>query len=426
MLLRFSATNHLSMRLQQELTLAASTLKDVTTGLIDCAAVPSGRVLPVVVIYGANASGKSNVVDAIRFMRSAVMLSHSQGDPEGSVPRAPFALDPACAKAPSVFSIDFLIDGVRYHYGFEASDEAFDAEWLYAFPKGSRQTLFDRKGKIFKFGRGLKGRNKVISDLTRPNSLFLSAAAQNDHEHLSKVAGFFRSLRIDSTISIAGMNASMSLADREVDNRAIKFLGKIGTGVIGYRQKEQEVPEEVKALNRNLVAAINKVARGKNILFNSFITDKNVAIELAHQGHDGKSVFFDLDNESAGTRRLLLLLGRIFRVLDEGAVLVIDELDASLHTQACEAVLALFSSPVTNPKGAQMVATTHDINLLQSSMLRRDQVWFTEKDDEGATHLYPLTDIQTRKGDNIRKGYRQGRFGAIPYPGPISDLITAG
>jgi hypothetical protein len=104
--------------------------------------------------------------------------------------------------------------------------------------------------------------------------------------------------------------------------------------------------------------------------------------------------------------------------------MVVDELDASLHTQACEALLALFASPKTNPKGAQLIATTHDTNLLRSPLLRRDQVWFTEKDGEGATHLYPLTDFRTRKGDNLERGYLQGRYGAIPFAGSPADIIA--
>ncbi len=152
---------------------------------------------------------------------------------------------------------------------------------------------------------------------------------------------------------------------------------------------------------------------------------KSVTIEFAHRGLTGEPIYLGLNRESAGTRRLLILLSRAFQALDRGAPMVIDELDLSLHTQACEAVLALFSSPKTNPKGAQLIATTHDTNLLRSTLLRRDQIWFTDKDEEGATHLYPLTDIRTRKGDNIEKGYLQGRYGAIPFAGPISDLIDA-
>ena len=121
-----------------------------------------------------------------------------------------------------------------------------------------------------------------------------------------------------------------------------------------------------------------------------------------------------MERESAGTRRLLIVLGLAYQALDGGLTLCVDELDASLHTQASEAVLQLFCSQESNPKGAQLIATTHDANLLKSSVLRRDQIWFTEKDSEGATHLYPLTDIRTRKGDDIRRGYLQGRYGAVP------------
>jgi predicted ATPase len=423
MLLRFSVANHLSMRDPQELSLSASSLTDVEAGLIDCAAVPSGRVLPAVVIYGANASGKSNFVAALGYMCSAVLHSHSKGAPGGGVPRTPFALDPTCVEAASIFVADFVVDGVRYHYGFEASDETFDAEWLYAFPNNRRQMLFERKSESFSFGRGLKGRNKVIADLTRPNSLFLSAAAQNDHKQLSRVVRFFRALRIDSRIVVPGEIASLRLAQEEVDGRVIKFLDKIGTGVIDYRRREREVPDEIQALQRELVSAFRRVTKGQ-VEIRPGEDEKDIAIELAHRGHDGKAIFFDLDRESAGTRRLLILLGRVFRVLDEGALLLIDELDASLHTQACEAMLALFSSHTTNPNGAQMVATTHDTNLLRSPLLRRDQIWFTEKDAEGATHLYPLTDIRTRKGDDLEKGYLQGRYGAIPFSGPISDVAA--
>jgi len=403
----------------------ASSLKDAEASLIDCAAAPGRRVLPAAVIYGANASGKSNVISALRTMRSAVLHSHVRGEPGGGVPRMPFALDRKCSTAPSIFDADFVVEGVRYHYGYEASDDEFVSEWLYSFPSGRRKTLFERKNNQFDFGRGLKGRNKIISELTRPNSLFLSAAAQSGHESLSKVSGFFRSLRSDSEISIPGGLASVRLANDDVDRRAIEFLGRIGTGVADYRKNESEIPEQAMAIQKAISSAVEEVTK-EPLPFQMPIDGKIVSIELAHRGSDGEIVFFDLDRESAGTRRLLMLLGPVFRALDEGAPLLIDELDASLHTKACEAVLALFSSPVTNPKGAQLIATTHDTNLLRSRLLRRDQIWFTEKDAGGETHLYPLTDIRTRKDDNIEKGYLQGRYGAIPFSGPIFDFVAVG
>lgn len=424
MLLRFSVTNFLSMRDRQELSLAVSSLKDTDEGLIDAPMVPSGKVLPVAMIYGANASGKSNLLEAIHYMRSAVLNSHREGKPGGGISRVPFALDPEYANTPSVFEIDFIVYGIRYHYGFEATDEEYVAEWLFSFPKGRRQTLFERTDKTFKFGRELKGRNRVIEDLTRPNSLFVSAAAQNHHKQLSKVAEFFRSMFGVTAVAISGEIASLKLADNELDNRVIDFLKSIGSGVVDYQRQESELTEEMKALNRDVFSVLQKYMH-ESIDFD-LENQLNVEIKLGHTGKDGKSVFFDLDRESAGTRRLLVILGHVFHALDQGNLLVIDELDSSLHTQACDAILALFASRKTNPKGAQLITTTHDTNLLCSPLLRRDEIWFTEKDDEGATSLYPLSDIRTRKGDNIEKGYLQGRYGAVPFSGSITDLVDAG
>jgi AAA15 family ATPase/GTPase len=138
---------------------------------------------------------------------------------------------------------------------------------------------------------------------------------------------------------------------------------------------------------------------------------------FGHPGLDGRTVFLDVDLESDGTKRLLVLLDQAFRALDRGSVLVVDELDASLHTRAAETVVSLFLSKETNPNGAQLVATTHDTNLLSMRGLRRDEIWFAEKDDLGRTSLFPLTDIHTRAGDNLERGYLQGRFGAIPFAG---------
>ena len=222
---------------------------------------------------------------------------------------------------------------------------------------------------------------------------------------------------------VNGLLTQLRLKDEGVDSRVIEFLGKIGTGVIDYRRQEWDPSPEIQEFQRDVVEAFRKFAPDLTESFDEAQTP--ASIELAHRAHDDQVIFLDLDRESAGTRRLLVLLGNVFQALDTGTLFLVDELDASLHTQACEAVLAMFSSPSTNPNRAQMVATTHDTNLLRSRLLRRDQVWFTEKDTEGATHLYPLTDIRTRKGDNIAKGYLQGRYGAIPFAGRIGDITAA-
>ena len=416
MLLRFGVSNHLSIRDPQELSLVASSLKDRDDALIGCAASPSGSVLPAVAIYGPNASGKSNLVDAIRAMRQMVLRSHAQGEPGGGVPlRQHFRLDSASVEKPSRFDMDFVVGGVRHHYGFEASGTAFEAEWLYDYPAARRRMLFERRSGDYRFGRALKGRNRVIADLTRPNSLFLSAAAQNGHRQLSGVFEFFSSINGVSSGTVSGTRVSALLSDDALDSRVIEFLGKIGTGVLDYRRTEVERSDEDKQQIRRLAEIVGV----------GVPEDKETRIELAHRGAGGERIYFELDRESAGTRCLLVMLHYTYDALDKGTPLIVDELDASLHTHAADAVLRLFCSPATNPYGAQLVATTHDTNLLRSPVLRRDEVWFAEKDAEGATAIYPLTDIRTRKGDNLEKGYLQGRYGAS-YPADlVSDVADA-
>ena len=162
MLLRFGVSNHLSIRDSQELLFAASSLKGRTEGLIDWAAAPQGAVVPAVVLYGANASGKSNLVDAMTTMRSMVLRSQTGWDPKGGVPRHPFGLEPAYSQEPSRFDIDFVIDGVRHHYGFETTDREFTSEWLYSFPKSYPRTLFERVGREVNPRRYLKGQNRNL------------------------------------------------------------------------------------------------------------------------------------------------------------------------------------------------------------------------------------------------------------------------
>ena len=404
MLLRFVVANHLSIRDRQELSLVTSALADTEDGLIDCAASPSGSVLPAIVIYGANASGKSNIVDAMRTMQLMVLGSQADKPAAGVAQRQHFRLDSASTASPSHFEMDFVLDDVRHHYGFEATDEEFVSEWLLDYPSGRRRMLFERDGGEFRFGRALKGHNRILADLTRENSLFLSAAAQHGHGRLTSVFSYFRKMHGVLGYTISGHHASNLLTKEDkLDQRVLDFLGEADTGVVNYRQVVEELTERKRELMSKLSA-----------LGFPDPPESLSRIELAHP-HRGseKDVYFELERESAGTRRLLLILTRLFESLDSGSPLVVDELDLSLHTAASQALLSLYCSPSTNPSGAQLIATIHDTNLLEAPMLRRDQVWFAEKED-GATRTYPLTDIRTRKGDNLERGYLQHRYGATP------------
>lgn len=423
MLLRFRVSNHLSFCDLQEFSFVASSLKERKGYLIDCAPAPNNSVVPAAVVYGANASGKSNLVDAMQTMRAMVMNSHTKGDPGGGVARQPFRLAPECLQAATQFDIDFVTEGTRYHYGFKASDEAFVSEWLDVYPKAHRRLGFARDGREFAFGRWLKGQNNSIAKLTRPNSLFLSAAAQNGHAQLSKAFAYFRSIRIIRDVAGPGTKVAERLKEGEPDQRVIAFLGRLGTGVVDFRRNQARNSEHFLKIFRPLATGTGKSAE---VLLEELGIGDTETVELVHRGWDNELVPFDLDRESAGTRRLLAVMGDVYRALDEGTPVIMDELDASLHTHAGEAVLELFCSAASNPKGAQLLATTHDTNLMRSSSLRRDQLWFTQKDGDGATQIYPLTDFNTRWGDNFELGYLQGRYGAVPFEDLESPHASSG
>ncbi len=413
MLIRFSIENHLSVCDEQEISLVTSTLDGAEDGLLPYNDVPEGSLLPVVIIYGANASGKSNLIDGLSFLKQAVLHSHTKGDPAGGVPRSPFTLDKRQRKKPTVVDLDFVHDDIRYRYGFEATNKAFVGEWLYKYPKGRKQVLFERSGEHeIDFGSSLKGRKKILAEFMRHNSLFLSVAAQNNHEELTVVRDAIASIQFLRSIAISDIDISPKFIEADLDDRVISFLKTLGIGVIGYEKVTSDIPDDVKMFRDALSQAFEKLMQKPHKKSNG---DSLVEIQLQHSTVDGEISTLPLQNESSGTRRLLVMMTMVLEALDSGTALVIDELDASLHTMACEEIVKLFSDRKINKKGAQLIATTHDTNLLSSSYLRRDQIWFTQTDSHGRTNVFPLTDISTRKGDNHEKAYLQGRYGAVPF-----------
>jgi AAA15 family ATPase/GTPase len=405
----------------------ASSRKDEDHALLAWPSDKNREVLPVAVIYGANASGKSAILDALETMRSHIRNSHRRDDPEGGMGRSAFLLDTRINKQPTMFECDFVDDGERFNYGFEISDTRVVKEWLNAFPNGRRQSLFQRNRQNFRFSRFLSGQKSVISRLTRPNSLFLSAGAQNDHELLTRVSTYFTSWRGHLQAWVPGAQASEKLGKESLDPRIIKFLSRLGTGVVEHRIRSEQIPKELAnlsiELNEFLEEKLKKLNKGKRRKekLDAESLSRSLILEFGHRASDGNVVFFDLDQESDGTRRLLTILHEAFKALDEGSLLVIDELDANLHTYACFEVLKLFLSKKGNPKGAQLIATTHDTNLLNARALRRDAIWFTDKTDHGATELSSLADFQTRSTDNFERGYLQGRFGGVPSKALLED-----
>lgn len=423
MLLAFRFSNHLSIKDEQEISLVASSLKDNTESVINIPNIHETGCLSSIVLYGANAAGKSNVIAALKRMQHEVMLSHITRGPSAPIDRSVFALDGESSKQPSSFEVDFIVNKVRYQYGYRCNSEYYQEEWLYSFPNGRTTKLFDRAGQVFSFGKSLRGRNKTIADLTRPNSLFLSAAMQNNHELLTEIGSFFTRMQDDTSVSVSGEFASQALAENKLDQRAIKILTQLGTGVCDYQISEVDISDEEKKFGLGIAKAFSELLDDSSKLSTDKFPKTRKYVKLGHQNNKNGITFFDFKRESAGTRRLLVILGPIFNALEKGSLILIDEFDASLHTKACELILALFNNKKTNPKGAQLIVTTHDTNLLRSEYLRRDQIWFAEKDETGATHIYPLTDISVQKSANLERGYLQGRFGAVPFSGSVEQFL---
>lgn len=426
MLLRFSLENHLSINSEQELSMIAASLKGDGGMLIKTPAVPQEKLLTSAIIYGPNASGKSNIIDGLSLMRAAVLYSQSRWEIDTGVHSSPFMLEDGKSECPSRFEVDFVSDNVRYTYGFITNKEKFVEEWLYSYPEGRARTLFTRTNTDeYKFGSGLTGQKNAVKDLVRDNSLFLSAAIQNNFKSLSPVFDFFKSLIFRNSISSPPQAIYSEFKDKEFDSRVMKFLGSVGTGIDGYKQIENERPEEFMNDSRELFEFLYRKEEKPDEIVKNLIEglNKEYKVEFSHKSSSGKSVFLDVSNESAGTRRLIPLLVSVFNALDKGLILIVDEFDASLHTHICDLIVALFNNRDINKNNAQLIATTHDTNLLCSSNLRRDQIWLVEKDECGASELYSLAEIKTRDTDNFEKGYLQGRYGAIPFSASIDNII---
>ncbi len=369
-------------------------------------------VLPVAAIYGANASGKTNVLRALSFMSHAVGDSHRKWRPDGPFLRDPFLFDPASAQVPSEFIVDFSVGDERFQYGFSADAFSVLKEWLYAYPRGRRQSWFIRSpGEPISFSTKLQGENRTIEGLTRKNSLFLSAAAQNNHEALLPIYQYlYRSFRFvtDDRSQLAPVTARLCLKGG-LKETVESLIRHADFGISGVEVFEADVPEQA----RKMIEAVASVLRSDSKADTTLEFEKK-RLRFLHRINE-TVIPMDWGDESHGTVEFVSLMGPILEALDSGRVLCVDELDSNLHPLLSAQLIKLFNSPNSNKKRAQLIFNTQDTNLLSSGLLRRDQIWFTEKDRESESHLYPLSDFRPRKQENIENGYLQGRYGAIPF-----------
>ncbi|MEO5338688.1 MAG: ATP-binding protein [Magnetospirillum sp. WYHS-4] len=425
MLIEFRTGNFRSIREEQALTMEAGRGGDPADFRPRRVGGYSERLLPAVAFYGANASGKSNMLAALRFMRDAVDMSHRLWPPDEGVPRQSFAWGNKVSE-PSLFEVSVLIDGVRHRYGFTCDDMRIVEEWLHVWPKGRKQTWFTRAESGLKFGELFLGESRLIEQVTRSNALFLSAAAQLGHPQATPLYQWFKALRTFN-VPAASMGA-----------RKYGFPTRHGgSSWLWQTLEERSALDHQPSLFDDGETSDPRYQVFLEMLRAADIGIVDVKLEkkekehwpprvlLRHQNLSDEA-WLPLEEESGGTRTLFRMGPGLVDSLFSGGVLAIDELEASLHPLLALWVVRRFNDPLTNPQNAQIIFATHDTNLLGTSAgdppLRRDQVWLTEKDREGATHLYPLTDYKPRKEENLERGYLQGRYGAIPCLGDLTGF----
>jgi len=328
MLIRFAVENHLSIRDRQELSMVAAGLQDKGVDLIT---VNNVKLVPAALIYGANASGKSNFLSALSLLSGAVESSHAQTKPNSKIPRSPFLLDEKSKSSPTKIDLDFFLNEVRFHYGFVATNDAFIEEWLYAFPSGKKQVWFyrDATKRSIHFGKNLKGSLKTIEGLTRPNSLFLSAAAQNAHKQLTEIFDYLSSFSFKYRIENESQHAVAAFAKGAIDGRIIRFLQQADTGVVSHQFREMISDSKIdrKSFMNDVVNLFKKYSPEAQGFPPDWDDVELKKISLGHRTGTKRPKFFDLRLESAGTLRLLVLLKTIFQALDQGSLVVIDELE---------------------------------------------------------------------------------------------------
>lgn len=434
MLIAFRAENVRSFRDEMEISLLATARAErrVVREVDWREAGNPIQLLPLAAIFGANASGKSNVLSAMNHMRFLVLHSFRHASPTGRIPRAPFRLDAAAQRA-SRYAIDLVLGGVRHEYGFSIDDHSVLEEWALRYPKGRAALLFKRVGEEVQIGSVARADTRAVTRLLRANALLLSTAASANHPQLLPLYEWFRRnllLAESGTRTVRQLFTAKMLEDGATRESVLALLRAADLGVsnVTVRELDPQVRERIERANRILTGEEEEPQAGDGGPLPVFDD-----VTLTHHGAAGE-VEFDVEEESMGTLVWLGIVGPVLDALAQGSVLLADELDTSLHPDLVAQLVRIFQQPDTNPHRAQLIFNTHDTTLLGDSdeqrLIGRDQIWFTEKLHDGSSRLYPLTDLDPRKHEAVARRYLTGRYGARPILSDdqfdrVGDLIGA-
>ncbi|WP_235784794.1 AAA family ATPase [Serratia fonticola] len=372
------------------------------------------ELLRSAVIYGPNAAGKSNFLQAMREMGEIVVTSASSKQTGDAFDTEPFRLDSEMRNSPTEFEVVFIAGNIRFQYGFTVTKNKVLEEWLMAYPKGRTQRWFHRvwddtnSAYHWDMGNALVGEKQVWQKATRDNALFLSTAVLLNSEQLKPIFDWFRLKLRFSNVNGWSYDFSADVCTSDKKNEILSFLKAADIDIDDISVKKDkfnpsDLPEEMPDYVKEMIV--------KNM------KDEDVfEIKTLHKDNRGELISFNLGDESDGTRKVFSFAGPWMHSLKHGNILFIDELHDNLHPKLVGFLVALFHSKKTNPNNAQLVFTTHETSILTQNVFRRDQVWFCDKDENKATVIYPLTDFSPRKGrEDLEAAYLSGRYGALPF-----------
>jgi AAA15 family ATPase/GTPase len=419
-LLQFSVNNYRSIKDTVTFSMATALQEDKNFFNIR-----KYKLLNSAVVYGANASGKSNLLRAMAFMGKIVLNKTKVIQSVDKLPHDPFKLNTSTKEASSSFEIVFFIDETKYRYGFELDSTTVYSEWLFADEKGKEAKLFYRDDEEAhyvnpqKFKEGFAFFDTSLSKIKiSKNQLFIWKCDQNDGEISKSILNWFSRFNLIDGLSHDGyISYTMKKTeDAEFKNKIVSLVQTADIGIDDIKIQEDKIPDEVfekLPLPDELKQEILKEGGLKSVKINTYHT-------IFDENNDevGKEIF-ELDSEeSLGTQKFFKMSAPILNTLQEGKILMIDELDASLHPMLTKHLIKLFHDKSINTKNAQLIFATHDTNILKPQLFRRDQIWFTQKNKYGSTDVYALSEIKNvRKTEDFESQYIQGKYGAIPYLG---------
>lgn len=391
MLVQFRVKNFRSLKDKVTLSLLAGTDTEHSGDLIDVGG--KKRLVPAAAIYGANSSGKSNVLMAMRTMQEMITGASAQLLKDKTLPYDPFSFAAGAQFAPTEFEVIFYYGGIKYAYGFSYDAKQVHTEMLYHWPNGREALIFSREKDKYEFRENVNEQT-VLAGRTPGNRLYLVSSNEWNAPQTELAYKWFTEKLLpydEQDTPDVTVKAIMEILPSPVYDRVVNELLLADLGITHI-----DVKHDRKTGDLPTVFFIHK-AEGQN---------EHIEFPLP------------LEQESKGTQRFFSRIGPWILALEKGGVLFVDEIESSLHPMLTRRLVEMVQNPEINKNHAQLIFTTHDVMLLDLSLLRRDQIWFTDKNPETlATELFSLWDFSVRKGENIRKGYLQGRYGAIPFLG---------